>query len=145
VEVEKEKREQTGSIQMNNRLSEADGPKLFGPAHHRFSRELRKVDSDIRSHWLGLNFSRTPMLYSVPWRAHDLDAIAFRFWVYRVSAVRMLNPDPLWVWLPTGALVRINVVPGSISARTFCKKDGSMEIRSSSSFKFGAFLPTLAV
>jgi len=26
----------------------------------------------------------------------------------------MLNPDPLWVWLPTGALVRINVVPGSI-------------------------------
>jgi hypothetical protein len=34
VEVEKEKREQTGNIQMNNRLSEADGPKLFEPAHH---------------------------------------------------------------------------------------------------------------
>jgi hypothetical protein len=35
VETEKEKREQTGKIQMNNRPSEADGSKLFGPAHHR--------------------------------------------------------------------------------------------------------------
>jgi hypothetical protein len=83
--------------------------------------------------------------YSVPYAPHDLDDIPFDFWVYRASAVRILNPDPLWVWLPTGALVRINVVPGSISARTSCRKDGSIEIRSFSSFKFGAFLPTLAV
>jgi hypothetical protein len=35
VEIEKEKRERTGQIQMNNQLSGADGLKLFGPARHR--------------------------------------------------------------------------------------------------------------
>jgi hypothetical protein len=42
----------------------------------------------------------------------------------------MLNLGPLWVWLLTGALVRTNVVPGVISARTSCRKDGSIEMRS---------------
>jgi len=31
MEIEKEKRKRTGKIRLNNRLSEVDGPKLFGP------------------------------------------------------------------------------------------------------------------
>jgi hypothetical protein len=37
------------------------------------------------------------------------------------------------------------VVPGVIIARTSCRKEESTEIRFSRSFRFGAFLPTLAV
>ena len=40
------------------------------------------------------------------------------FFLHRLSAVRILSPGPLWLWLLTAALVRINVVPGMINART---------------------------
>jgi hypothetical protein len=42
-------------------------------------------------------------------------------------------------------LVRTKVVPGAISARTSCKKEGSIEMWLARSFKFGGLLPTPAV
>ena len=61
------------------------------------------------------------------------------------QSVRMLNPGPLCVWLLTGALVRISVVPGATKLPMFCRKAGSIEMLCTSAFRSGGFRPTAAV
>jgi hypothetical protein len=77
-----------------------------------------------------------------------IDDRFMRWWRFMIdqSVVRMLNPDPLWVWLLTRTSVMMSVVPGETTARARSRNSDGIVTRFVNFLMSGARVrPTLAV